>query len=126
MPRYLTIASFAVAGWTIGWSEHALTGFLPTLVVFASALTSFTLWANREHPWHDWSVIGWLLPGIAAAVWIAVGGLVLGVERSNAERAAFEVGPGVALTGVLCTLISYHGRHHPLENRDRQSSAEQS
>ena len=118
MPRILTIGAFAVAGWTLGWSEDALAGILPALVVFASALTSFTLWANRGHPWHDPAVIGWLLPGIAAAVWIAVGGLVLDVERTEAERVAFEVGPGVALTGILCTLISYHGRHHPLENDD--------
>ena len=118
MPRYLTIASFAVAGWTIGWSENALTGFLPALVVFASALTSFTLWSNREYPWHDRDVILSLLPGIAAGVWIATGGLALDVERTNAERLAFEVGPGVALTGLLCTLISYHGRHQPAENGD--------
>jgi hypothetical protein len=118
MPRYLTIGAFAVAGWTLGWAEDPLTGILPALVVFASALTSFTLWANRGHPWHDRAVILWLLPGIAAAVWIALAGLALDVERSNWERIAFEVGPGVALTGLLCTLISYHGRHHPAENED--------
>ena len=52
-----------------------------------------------------------LLPAIVAAVWIAVGGLVTGVERSDEARLLVEVGPGVALTGLLCTLISYHGRH---------------
>jgi hypothetical protein len=118
MPRYLTIASFAVAGWTIGWSENALTGFLPALVVFASALASFTLWSNRGEPWHDRDVILSLLPAIAAGVWVATGGLVLDVERTDGERLAFEVGPGVALTGLLCTLVSYHGRHHPSENED--------
>jgi hypothetical protein len=41
---------------------------------------------------------------------------VTGVERTDAERLAFEVGPGVALVGLLCTLISYHGRHHPDES----------
>jgi hypothetical protein len=44
-----------------------------------------------------------------------VGGLVTGVERSDEARLLLEVGPGVALTGLLCTLISYHGRHHPLD-----------
>jgi hypothetical protein len=29
-----------------------------------------------------------------------------------------EVGPGIGLVGLLCTLIAYHGRHHPLEGRD--------
>jgi hypothetical protein len=57
------------------------------------------------------------LPAIAAAVWIAVGGLVLGSERTDAARLLGEVGPGVVLTGLLCTLISYHGRHHPGERR---------
>jgi hypothetical protein len=60
-------------------------------------------------------VILLLLPAILASVWIAVGGLATGVERTDGARLAFEVGPGVALVGVLCTLISYHGRHHPDE-----------
>jgi hypothetical protein len=58
-------------------------------------------------------VILLLLPPILSAVWIAVGGLVTGVDRSDEARLLLEVGPGVALTGLLCTLISYHGRHHP-------------
>jgi peptidoglycan/LPS O-acetylase OafA/YrhL len=78
-------------------------------------LGDYVLWERRNRPWHDWTVI--LLPAILAAVWIAVGGLVTGVERSDEARLLLEVGPGVALTGLLCTLISYHGRHHPLENR---------
>jgi hypothetical protein len=82
-----------------------------------SALVSFVVWERRERPWHDWAVICSLLPGIAAAVWIAVGGLALDVERSDGGRLAYEVGPGLALTGLLCTLISYHGRHHPDEER---------
>ena len=113
------MGAFAVAGWTLVWSENALTGILPALVVFASALVSFVVWERRERPWHDWTIICSLLPGIAAAVWIALGGLALGVERSDGQRLAFEVGPGVALTGLLCTLISYHGRHHPDEERSR-------
>ena len=118
MARYLTIASFAVAAWTIVWSEDILAGFLPGVVVIVSALTAFSLWSHRGEPWHDWAVIGSLLPAIAAGVWIAAGGLVLGTDRTDGERLLFEVGPGVALTGLLCTLVSYLGRHHPLENRD--------
>ena len=79
------------------------------------AVTDYALWVRRERPWHDWTVILLLLPAVLAAVWIAVGGLVTGVERSDEARLLLEVGPGVALTGLLCTLISYHGRHHPLE-----------
>jgi hypothetical protein len=44
-------------------------------------------------------------------VWIGVGGLVLGVDRSDEARLLLEVGPGVTLTGLITTLISYHGRH---------------
>lgn len=116
MARYLTIASFAVASWTIAWSEDILAGFLPGVVVVASALTSYTLWARRGEPWHDWAVIVSLLPGIAAAVWISGGGLALGTGRGDGERLLFEVGPGVALTGLLCTLVSYHGRHYPMDD----------
>jgi hypothetical protein len=29
------------------------------------------------------------------------------------------VGPGIGLVGLLCTLIAYHGRHHPFEGRPR-------
>ena len=79
------------------------------------AVAGYALWVRRERPWHDWTVILLLLPAILAAVWIAVGGLVTGVERSDEARLLVEVGPGVALTGLLCALISYHGRHHPLE-----------
>ncbi|MGH3041503.1 MAG: hypothetical protein ACRDNG_07165 [Gaiellaceae bacterium] len=92
-----------------------LTGILPALLVLVLALGDYLLWERRERPWHDWTVIALLMPAILAAVWICVGGLVTGVERSDQARLLLEVGPGVALTGLLCTLISYHGRHHPLE-----------
>jgi hypothetical protein len=91
-----------------------LTGILPALLVAALAVADYALWSRWERPWHDWTVILILLPAILAAVWIAVGGLVTEVERSDEGRLLWEVGPGVALTGLLCTLISYHGRHHPL------------
>ena len=115
MPRYLTIATMLVALWVIVFAQKIWTSALPAAVVLGTAIVDYRLWAARGRPWHDWRVIGLLLPAIAAAVWIAVGGLVLGVERSDAERLLLEVGPGVALTGLLCTLISYHGRHHPDE-----------
>jgi hypothetical protein len=92
-----------------------LTGILPGALVLVLAVADYALWSRRERPWHDWMVILLLLPAILAAVWIAVGGLVTGVERSDEARLLLEVGPGVALTGLLCTLISYHGRHHPRE-----------
>lgn len=117
MPRYLTLASLALAVWVVLWSGELLTGSLPGAVIIGTALADYRMWTRRGRPWHDWAVILLLLPAIASAVWIAVGGLVLGVERSNEARLVGEVGPGVALTGLLCTLISYHGRHHPDDRR---------
>ena len=117
MPRYLTAAAVVLAlGVAIG-SREPLAGILPALVVLVLAAADYRLWMTRGRPWHDWTVILLLLPAILAAVWIAVGGLVTGVERSDEARLLLEVGPGVALTGLLCTLISYHGHHHPDEER---------
>ena len=115
MPRYLTAGAVAFAlGVAIG-SRELWTGILPALVVLVLAAADYRLWGTRGRPWHDWTVILLLLPAILSAVWIAVGGLVTGVDRSDEARLLLEVGPGVALTGLLCTLISYHGRHHPDE-----------
>jgi hypothetical protein len=61
-------------------------------------------------------VILLLLPAIAAAVWVAVGSLVLDLPLSAEETLALSVGPGVALVGLLVTSISFHGRHHPDED----------
>ena len=96
-------------------SGEVWTGILPAVLILALAAGDYVLWERRYRPWHDWTVILLLLPAILAAVWIGVGGLVTGVERSDEARLLLEVGPGVALTGLLCTLISYHGRHHPGE-----------
>jgi hypothetical protein len=82
-------------------------------VILALGVADYALWTRRNRPWHDGTVIVLLLPAIFAAVWVCVGGLVTGVERSDEARLLLEVGPGVALTGLLCTLISYHGRHRP-------------
>jgi hypothetical protein len=98
-------------------SGEWLTAILPALSILALVVGDYVLWERCNRPWHDWTVILLLLPAILAAVWIAAGGLVTGVERSDEARLLLEVGPGVALTGLLCTLISYHGRHHPLEGR---------
>ncbi|HSK14712.1 MAG TPA: hypothetical protein VK915_00950 [Gaiellaceae bacterium] len=115
MPRYLVAASVVLAVFVAAASREPLTGILPALVVLVLAVADHRLWIARGRPWHDWSVILLLLPPILASVWIAVGGLATGGERSDEARLLLEVGPGVALTGLLCTLISYHGRHHPLE-----------
>ena len=115
MPRYLTAGAAALALWVAIGSGEITTGILPAAVVLVLAVADYLLWTSRARPWHDWTVILLLLPPILAAVWIAVGGLVTGVDRSDEARLLLEVGPGVALTGLLCTLISYHGRHHPDE-----------
>jgi hypothetical protein len=115
MPKYLTAAAVALALWVVAASGERWTGVLPGVVIVLLAATDYLLWERRRRPWHDWTVILLLLPAIFAAVWIAVGGLILEVERSDSERLLYEVGPGVGLTGLLCVLISYHGRHHPVE-----------
>ncbi|HWB57067.1 MAG TPA: hypothetical protein VG479_09040 [Gaiellaceae bacterium] len=115
MPRYLTLAAVALALWVAAASGELLTGILPALVILVLAVVDYVLWTKRARPWHDWTVIALLLAPVLSAVWICVGGLVTGVERSDDARLLLEVGPGVALTGLLCTLISYHGRHRPLE-----------
>ncbi len=115
MPRYLTAASAAFALWVAIGSRELWTGILPALVVLVLATADYGLWRARGRPWHDWTVILLLLPAVLSAVWIAVGGLVTGIDRSDEARLLLEVGPGVALTGLLCTLISYHGHHHPGE-----------
>jgi uncharacterized membrane protein YfcA len=115
MPWYLTMGAALGALCVAVLSGKLLTGALPAVVVLVLALADYHLWERRGRPWHDRKVIPLLLPAIAAAVWIAVGGLAMGVERTDAARLAYEVGPGVALVGLLCTLISYYGRHHPNE-----------
>ena len=117
MPRYLTLAAVVGALCVVALSGETLTGVLPAAVVAGLAVADYVLWERRARPWHDWGVILLLLPAIFASVWIAVGGLLLDTERTDGARLAYEVGPGVALVGLLCTLISYHGRHHPDEER---------
>ena len=113
LPDVLVPAVVVVAVWVAAASDRVLTGVLPGLVAAASAVAGYALWRRRGTPWHDPLVIVAFLPALAAALWVGVGGLVLGVDRSAAGRLLVEVGPGLALTGLVATLISYHGRHRP-------------
>ena len=115
MPKYLTAGAVVLALWVAVRSGEWWTGSLPALVVVLLAVGDLWLWETRSRPWHDWTVILLLLPAIFAAVWIGVGGLLVDVERSDPGRLVYEVGPGIGLVGLLCTLIAYHGRHHPFE-----------
>ena len=115
MPKYLTAAAVVLALWVAVGSGELWTGVVPGALVAAPAVADYWLWQRRNRPWHDWTVILLLLPAIFAAVWIGVGGLLLDVSRSDSSRLLYEVGPAIGLVGLLCTLIAYHGRHHPNE-----------
>jgi hypothetical protein len=115
VPKYLTAAAVVLALWVALRSSETWTGVLPALVIVVLALGDYGLWERRSRPWHDWTVILLLLPAIFAAVWIGVGGLLLDADRTDSGRLLYEVGPGIGLVGLLCTLIAYHGRHHPFE-----------
>jgi hypothetical protein len=97
--------------------EKAVLGPVPGAVVVVFALWDYVLWRRRGRPWHDWHVILLLLPPIAAGVWVAVGALILDAPYTREELLGVSVGPGIALVGLLVTVISYHGRHHPDEYR---------
>jgi hypothetical protein len=104
------------------WSEastahRAVLGPVPGAVVLGFALADYVLWRQLGRPWHDWRIIVLLLPAIAAGVWVAVGALVLDAGFTREQLLGIAVGPGVALVGLLTTVISYHGRHHPDEYR---------
>jgi hypothetical protein len=115
VPRYLTAAAIVLALWVAARSFEIWTGILPASLVVLLALVSHIHWERHGRPWHEWSVILTLLPAILASLWIGVGGLLLDVARTDDARLVYEVGPGIGLVGLLCTLISYHGRHHPDE-----------
>jgi hypothetical protein len=117
VPKYLSAGAVVLALWVAVRSGEPWTGVLPGALIVALSLADHWLWERRHRPWHDWAVILLLLPAIFAAVWIGVGGLLLDVTRSDSNRLLFEVGPGIGLVGLLCTLIAYHGRHHPAEHR---------
>jgi hypothetical protein len=111
LPTWLTPPIAAIGIAVAAASQEVLTGVLPGALGAVVAVADYALWRQRGRPWHEPAVIVLLLPALACAVWIGVGGLVLGVERSDEARLLLEVGPGVALTGLITTLISYHGRH---------------
>jgi hypothetical protein len=115
MPRYLTAGAVVLALWVATSSGEVWTGILPATLVVLLALISYVHWERHGRPWHDWAVILTLLPAILASVWIGVGGLILDVARTDDARLVYEVGPGIGLVGLLCTLIAYQGRHHPNE-----------
>jgi len=126
LPSFTTPASIAAATWVavapyvwgeLSGLERVVLGPLPGAVTAVFAGADYALWRRRRRPWHDWHVIGLLLPAIAAGVWIAVGALILGAPLTREQLLAVAVGPGVALVGLLTTTVSYHGRHHPDEYR---------
>ena len=111
MPWYLTMEQpWARSVWPCSPGE-LLTGVLPALSR-SLALADHHPGGRRRAPLDGESP---LRPAIAAAVWITVGGLAMGVERTDAARLAYEVGPGVALVGLLCHPDQHHGRHRPNE-----------
>ncbi len=114
LPDALAPAAVAVCVWAAAGGD-ALTGLLPGAIGAVSVAADHALWRRRGRPWHDPLVIVLLLPALAAALWLGVGGTLLHVHRSEAGRLLLETGPGLALTGLVTTLISYHGRHHPAE-----------
>jgi hypothetical protein len=115
VPKYLTAGAVVLALWVAVRSGETWTGTLPAALVALLALVSYVHWERYGRPWHEWTVILVVLPAILASVWIGVGGLILDVSRTNDQRLVYEVGPGIGLVGLLCTLIAYYGRHHPDE-----------
>jgi hypothetical protein len=113
LPSWLTPPIGAIGLAVAAASHEVLTGALPGVLICVVAVVDYVLWRRRGRPWHDVTVIVLLLPALACAVWIGVGGLALDVERTDSSRLLLEVGPGIALTGLLTTVISYHGRHEP-------------
>jgi hypothetical protein len=109
----LTPAALALCAWVVVASGRLWTGILPAAVAAMFVAADYRVWRRRGTPWHDPLVIVLLLPALAAALWLGVGGIALDVDRGAAGRLLLEVGPGLALTGLVTTLISYHGRHRP-------------
>ena len=107
----LTPAALAVCVYVAVASHQVWTGVVPASVAACFLVADYALWRRRGAPWHDPAVIVLGLPALACALWIGVGGLALGIGRSDAGRIALEVAPGLALTGLVCTLVSYVGRH---------------
>jgi len=113
LPDALTPVAVAVCAWVAIASGEAWTGGVPAIVGALFLAGDYVLWQRRGEPWHDPLVIVLVLPALAAGLWIGIGGTLLEVSRGDGGRLALEVGPGLALTGLACTLVSYFGRHRP-------------
>ena len=85
-------ASLGVCVWA------AFDSVAPAAIAASFAVADDVVWRRRGKPWHDPLVVVLLLPALACALW-------LGLE--------VDAAPGLALTGLTCTLVSYHGRHRP-------------
>lgn len=130
LPTWLLIPTVALAAWA-GVAPFRLTDLssggvvaafaAPAGVAATFAASAWIVWRRRRRPWHDWDVIGLVQPAIAAAVWLTIGGLVLDLGLSRDELLALEVGPGMALVGLLTAAVSFYGRHHPSEERAGRS-----
>jgi hypothetical protein len=125
LPSFLLWPVLALGAWVAAgafltdataWQQIVL-GPVPGAVVVSFTLADYVVWRRRDRPWHDWLVILLLLPAVFAGVWIALGALLLDAPYDRDELLGIAAGPGVALVGLLCTTISYHGRHHPDEYR---------
>jgi hypothetical protein len=114
LPDALAPATLAVCVWGAA-SGAWLTGVLPALVAAGFVGADYALWVHRDRPWHDPFAVGLLLPALAASLWLGIGGTVLGDGHGDAGRLLLEVGPGLALTGLVCTIAGYHGKHRPDE-----------
>lgn len=115
LPSWLTPLAVGLALAVASRSGELWTGVVPGLAAALALALAYLLWRARGRPWHDGQLIVLLLPAVAAGVWIGVGGLLLGVERSDEARLLAEVGPGIGLTGLVTTIVSYYGRHRPDE-----------
>jgi hypothetical protein len=113
LPDALTPAALAVCVWVAAASRKPWTGIVPAALAAIFLVWDYGLWRRRGAPWHDPAVIALGLPALACGLWIGVSGIALDVDRGAAGRIALEVGPGLALTGLICTLAGYYGRHRP-------------
>lgn len=113
LPTALTPLAAAVGVWVAAASGRGWTGILPGVLAVVVVAADYALWRRLGKPWHDPLVIVVLLPALACGIWIGIGGTLLDVSRSTGGRLGLEIGPGLALTGLVTTIVSYHGRHLP-------------
>lgn len=86
----LTPAALAVCVW------GAVAGSAPAAAAAGTlAAAAYAAWRLRGNRWHDVVAILLLLPALGCALWLT----------------AVHTAPGVGLTGILCALLGYQGRH---------------